>query len=195
MVRVVLVRPGTTDYDEQRRITGNLDIPLNQFGADQIARATNELSEHGIEVVYCSPSQAAEETARALAHGLGVKSKTLPRLDNLDHGLWQGKLIDEVKATQRKVYKQWLDQPDTVCPPEGETLAIGLQRVQSVVDKLLKKHKSGVVAVVVPEPLASLVQCHLSCEDLADVWRAESACGSWEAIDIGPGRLATQVSE
>ena len=34
MIRVILIRPGTTDYDEQRRIKGTLDIPLNEFGND-----------------------------------------------------------------------------------------------------------------------------------------------------------------
>ena len=30
MVRIVLIRPGSTDFDEQGRITGTLDIPLNE---------------------------------------------------------------------------------------------------------------------------------------------------------------------
>ena len=106
MVRVVLIRPGTTDYDEQGRIKGTLDIPLNDFGNNQTAQAADELSELDIEIVYSSPCQAAAETAAVLANSLGVKSKSVNRLQNLDHGLWQGKLIDEVKSTQRKVYKQ-----------------------------------------------------------------------------------------
>ena len=129
MVRVVLIRPGTTDYDEQGRIKGTLDIPLNDFGNDQTARTASELSELDIEIVYSSPCQAAAETAAVLANSLGIKSKSVNRLQNLDHGLWQGKLIDEVKSTQRKVYKQWQEQPDTVCPPEGETLSSARQRV------------------------------------------------------------------
>ena len=59
MVRVILIRPGTTDYDEQGRIKGTLDIPLNEFGNYQIARTANELADLGIEMVYSSPCQAA----------------------------------------------------------------------------------------------------------------------------------------
>ncbi len=54
---------------------------------------------------------------------LKLKPKTLERLQNLDHGLWQGMLIEEVKRKQPKVYKQWQEQPENVCPPEGEMLA------------------------------------------------------------------------
>jgi probable phosphoglycerate mutase len=105
-------------------------------------------------------------------------------LRNLNHGLWQGKLIDEVRTTQRKVYRQWQEQPLTVCPPEGETLESARQRVQQAVDKVLKKHKSGVIAVVVSEPMATLVRCYLSHCQLGDLWQAETSCGSWEMIDV-----------
>ena len=36
MVQIVLIRPGSTDYDEQGRIQGTLDIPLNDQGADEV---------------------------------------------------------------------------------------------------------------------------------------------------------------
>ena len=41
----------------------------------------------------------------------------------MNHGLWQGMIIDEVKRKQPKVYKQWQEHPENVCPPEGEMLA------------------------------------------------------------------------
>ena len=191
MLQVILIRPGTTDYDEQRRVTGNLDIPLNQFGADQIARTTNDLAESGMNVVYHAPCQAAAETANAIAQRLGAKTKSSAQLQNLDHGLWQGKLIDEVKATQPKVYRQWQEQPETVCPPEGEMLDAARQRVQTAMDKIVKKHKSGVVGVVAAEPLASLVRCYLSAEELGDLWQLDSGCGNWEVINVTEPMPAT----
>lgn len=190
MLRVVVIRPGATDFDEQRRIKGTLDIPLNPFGTDQVARTGNELAGQGIEVIYSSPCRAALETSQLLAHALDVKTKALPNLRDLNHGLWQGKLIEEVKARQRKVYRQWQDQPETVCPPEGEMLETARQRVQLALDKLLKKHKTGVIALVVAEPIASLVRCYLSRGDLAQFWQAETSCGSWDVIDVIPEQLA-----
>jgi broad specificity phosphatase PhoE len=189
MVRVVIIRPGTTDYDEQRRIAGTLDIPLNQYGMDQVARTANDLANEGIEIVYTSPCRAADESARVLAQSLRVKAKTASDLRNVDHGLWQGKLIEEVKATQRKVYRQWQDQPETVCPPEGEMLDHARRRIQTALDKLLKKHKKGTIALVVPEPLASLVCCYLAQGNLGDLWQAEAKCASWQVIDVVPDQL------
>ena len=194
MVRVILIRPGTTDYDEQGRIKGTLDIPLNDFGNNQTAQAADELSELDIEIVYTSPCQAAAETAAVLANSLGVKSKSVNRLQNLDHGLWQGKLIDEVKSTQRKVYKQWQEQPDTVCPPEGETLSSARQRVQTALEKILKKHKTGTIGMVIPGPLWSIVRSTLDNSDLGDLWQAETECGSWVMIDVTPDSVLASSS-
>ena len=33
-----------------------------------------------------------------------------------------GMLVEEVKQKQPRVYRQWLEHPETVCPPEGETV-------------------------------------------------------------------------
>jgi probable phosphoglycerate mutase len=189
MVRVIVIRPGTTDFDEQGRIKGNLDIPLNEFGKDQVVRTANELAGQAIEIVYSAPCQAARETAAVLSRAWAVRSKELTGLRNLDHGLWQGKTIDEVKTTQRKVYRLWQEQPATVCPPEGEMLRSAQQRVQGVLDKLLKKHKSGVLAIVVPEPLASLIRCYLSRSELGDLWLAETRSGSWDSLDVQPAQV------
>src|SRR5436189_277446 len=83
-----------------------------------------------------------------------------------DHGLWHGKLVDELKHSQPRVYRQLQDHPETVCPPEGEPVGMAQARVRVGLDRLLRKHRSGTVALVVPEPLYSLVQQTLTHDEL-----------------------------
>jgi probable phosphoglycerate mutase len=194
MVRIILVRPGATDYDQQGRIKGTLDIPLNEAGSDQVRRAAQELQGQSIEVIYCSPCRSAGETADLLRRQWDVKVKVLRDLTNLDHGLWQGKLIEEVRQKQRKAYRQWQEQPETVCPPEGELLGAVQQRIRPILAKLIKKHKAGVVALVVPEPLASVVSSHLEGSALGDLWKAECSCGSWQMIEVEPDQFLSSVT-
>jgi phosphoserine phosphatase len=191
MLRIALVRPGSTDFEEQGRIMGTLDIPLNEHGATQVAQAVHDLAQLKIDAVYASPNGSAQQTALAIAGSQGIRVKTLDNLQNLDHGLWHGKLIEEVKQTQPRVYRQWQDHPETVCPPEGESVSEAKQRVTTALRKLMKKHASGVVALVVPEPLASLVRCYLADDRLGDLWKAECDCGRWELIDIDPSRAVS----
>lgn len=191
MFRLVLICPGSTELDDQGRIKGSLDVPLSENGSTQVARTVSELAETSIEHIYASPARSARQTAEALAARRDLKVKVVDRLQNLDHGLWQGKLIDEVRQNQPKVYKKWQDKPETVCPPGGETLESAQCRVRAVINKLIKKHKSGTVALVVPEPLASLLRCCVNSSELGDLWKSECDCGTWEFIDVEPAEIGT----
>jgi broad specificity phosphatase PhoE len=190
MLRMVLVRPGATDFDEQGRIKGTLDIPLSAQGATEVAQTVTELAAVPLEVVYTAPCQCAEQTAAAVAASHRTKVKTIEELRNLDHGLWHGKLIEEVRQCQPKVYRQWLEHPETVCPPGGETLGEAQERLRTGLGRILRKHRSGVVAVVVAEPAASLVRCFLEDTDLGNLWKAECDHGGWQFIEIEPEKVA-----
>jgi broad specificity phosphatase PhoE len=185
MLRIVLIRPGSTDFDEQGRIKGSLDMPLSENGSFQASRTAGELRDSLIEVIYTAPCQSAVQTAETLAERLRVKSKRLDTLRNLDHGLWHGKLIEEVRQTQPKVYRLWQDNPEFVCPPEGETLASARLRVEKALKRLLRRHKRGVIAIVAPEPLASIARGWLSQSAVKDLWKSECDSGAWEVIDLG----------
>jgi broad specificity phosphatase PhoE len=186
MLKIVLIRPGSTDFDEQGRIRGTLDVPLNRQGTEQVERTIGELSALPLKAIITSPCQSCQQTAEALARQRDIKVKCLDSLKNLDHGLWHGKLIEEVKRSQPKVYKQWQERPETVCPPQGESLSAAQQRVSNAIAKICKKYKLGVVAVVAPEPLATLIRQFLDRSELGDLWKAECNCGRWEVIDIEP---------
>jgi broad specificity phosphatase PhoE len=190
MVQFLLVRPGSTDFDEQGRIKGTLDIPLNDAGKCQVAAIVTQLHDTPIDVLYASPTRCAQETAAALAADRKLRFKTLDDLENLDHGLWQGKRIDEVKTSQPKVFRQLQDHPETVCPPQGEPVGSALERVRGAIARLMRKHREATVAVVVPEPLASLVRALLLDIEITDLWKAECEGGGWELIDVPAEKVA-----
>lgn len=190
MVRIVLVRPGATEYVQQGRIQGALEVPLSEEGAHEATRLSAELSGMNLDALYSADSEHALQTAEAIAKALGVKLKSLDTLRNLDHGLWQGMLVEEVKRKQPKVYRQWQEQPRSVCPPGGEMIGDAQDRVRSALTKLLKKHKGGTLGLVVPEPLASLVRAYLEQSEVGDLWRAGGQHGTWEVIEVEPRSLA-----
>jgi probable phosphoglycerate mutase len=186
MLQIILVRPGATDYDQQRRVQGRLDVPLSEQGSLEVARIIDELHDQKIDLIYAPACEPALQTAQTIASALGVKLKKLDRMQNLDQGLWQGVLIDEVRIKQPKVYRQWQEHPETVCPPEGEMLSQAEERVRTAMAKLLKRHKEGTIGLVVPEPLASIVRHHLNQTELGDLWKAVEEHGHWEILEVGP---------
>lgn len=184
MLQIFLIRPGATDYDEQKRIQGNLDIPLNAQGNRRASELACELQGRGIETLYFAPGQAAQQTAQCLAAAWDIRSKRIDQWENLNHGLWQGMLVDDVRHKHPKVYRQWQEQPQTVCPPQGETLPDCQKRIQTALKKLLKKHRQGTVALVAPEPVASLLRAALDHGQVGDLWRAAQEHGRWEILAV-----------
>ena len=189
MTQIILIRPGATDFVEQGRIQGTLDMPLCAQGNLEVAQIIEQLADAGIDALYCSDCEPARETADAIADALHIRAKKLDNLQNLNHGLWQGMLVDQVRRKHPKVFRQWQERPESVCPPEGEILSDAMWRIQTSLRKLLKRHKEGIVGLVVPEPLASLVRSYLQNTDVGDLWQACQEHGNWEIITIEPESL------
>ncbi len=184
MLNVLLVRPGSTTFDEEGRIKGSLDIPLSPLGHRQSVAAGEQLKDMPVDCLYVAPCESAQATGKILAKQCGWKSRTIECFRNVNHGLWQGKLVDEVRRLQPRVYKQFQENPVGICPPEGEMLDSALARVETMLDRLVRKHRNGTICMVIPEPLASVVRCHLLGCDFSDVWTHQLDAGTWELLTL-----------
>jgi broad specificity phosphatase PhoE len=159
MPDVVLIRPGCTDFDEQNRIQGVLDLPLNHRGHAQVLGLVAQLQEVEFDIIFTAPSEPARSTALAICEQNGSSLKEVEDFRNLDHGLWQGLPVDDVRRKYPKVFKQWQESPETVCLPEGETVAEAVERIRRGLRKCLKRKRT--IGIVASEPLATMIGCVL----------------------------------
>jgi broad specificity phosphatase PhoE len=189
MFQLVLIRPGSTDYDVQERIMGSLDIPLNERGLAEVAQTVEQLRDKQLELIFAPDSQPSLQTAEVIAKALGIKRKKIDRLENLNLGLWQGMLVEDVRRKQPKVYRQWQEQPEIVCPPEGEMLGQADERVRDALAKLLKRRKEGAIGLVLPEPLLSLARRFITRGPLGDLWKAPNGHGRVEVLNVDPDEV------
>lgn len=168
MSTIVLIRPGCTDYDEQSRLVGSLEMPMNDAGVQQVEEIVRHLQQEDVqlEAIYTSPSDPACSTARAIAEALqSVKVKELEELRNVDQGLWQGLPEADVRKRYPQFFRNGREKPQTICPPEGETLVDACERLQKVLNKGIRKY--DVLAVVAADPIASVIRCTLQERGLA----------------------------
>jgi len=192
MLRILLIRPGATELDEQGRIKGSLDIPLSDHGIDQVRQTVDELAGEQIKMIYASACLSARQTAEQIAENNSAKVKIVSNLHNLNRGLWQGKSIDELRTHQPKVFRQMQESPEFFSPPGGESIHDAQIRVGKWLAKVIRKHHDNeVIAIVAPEPLASVIRSRLSHGMVWDVWQQECRCGNWDVIDIELGHLVS----
>lgn len=165
-----LIRSGATDYDLQGRIRGTLDIPLSSEGLAEADRAAAALSATPAVALYTSTAACAIETSRIVGRAVGLRPRRIATLGNLDQGLWQGLLVDEIRRKQPRLYRQWQDNPWSVSPPEGELLESACGRVENALEKILRSHSGGRIALVVPAPLDRIVLWLLAGVSMGDLW-------------------------
>ena len=139
MPDVVLIRPGCTDFDEQNRIQGVARSAAEPPRPGAGAGLVRQLQEVEFDVVFTAPCEPARSTALAICEQCGASFKEVDDFRNLDHGLWQGLQVDDVRRKYPKVFKQWQESPETVCLPEGETVAEAVERIRRGLRKCLKR--------------------------------------------------------
>ena len=167
---LIVIRAGATDFEMQGRIRGVVDIPLCPAGVTEAERAASLLADWPAVALVSSEERCAVETAQIIGRSMGLKPRGIADLHNLDQGLWQGLLVEDIRRKQPRLYRLWQDNPWTVAPPEGELLEEACDRVETVLERLLRRYPQGRVAIVVPEPLDRIVCWLVAGESMGDLW-------------------------
>lgn len=171
---LILIRSGATDYELQGRIRGTLDIPLSAVGLADAARAADMLAAERPDAAYVAGTACAIETARIVGAACGLRPRRIAGLHNLDQGLWQGMLVEEIRRKQPRLHRQWQDNPWAVAPPEGELLEQACERAEVALEKLVRRQPAGRVALVVPQPLDRIIRWIVSGRSMGDLWQHDA---------------------
>lgn len=127
--RVVLLRHGVTDWNDDGRFQGQTDVPLNDTGRAQAAAAAEVLSGFGVSRIFASDLGRAAETARIVAARCALPVVTDPRLQEVNVGSWTGRSIEEIGAAVPDFWPALREGRDFRRSPEGETATEAGQRV------------------------------------------------------------------
>jgi broad specificity phosphatase PhoE len=161
MTEIILVRHGETDFNASGIFRGRADAPLNENGRRQAALLGEYLSNEKLSVIYSSPLIRAVKTAEAIAghHRLGVN--IADSLNDIDCGEWQGLSLNEVQARDEETYRDWLDTPEQVRIPGGESLQEVQDRVLPFVQDAVLKYKQGIIVLVSHRVVNKVLICTL----------------------------------
>lgn len=85
-----IMRHGRTDWNDQHRLQGQTDIPLNALGRQMAEDAREECSLIPLDLCYSSPLIRARETAEIVLRGRDVPIRTDDRLREMSFGEYEG---------------------------------------------------------------------------------------------------------
>ena len=126
--RLIAVRHGDTSLNQQKRMRGTMDIPLDEDGYFQAEHLGQLLYSIPIDVIFTSPLQRAKQTAYAIREYqyeyTGEEAKIYKELKPWTLGELNGK-----KAREAETKLIWLmEHPDEYPPLSNETFNKFLQR-------------------------------------------------------------------
>ncbi len=147
-LEIILIRHGETQWNHQRRIQGQLDIPLNAVGQKQAAAVAKRLAQVPIVAVYTSDLQRASQTAAPIAAARGLVAQPDRRLRERHFGAFEGDFYDQVKQASPQRHQRLLSRDLAFDLHGGETIPVLHRRVCEVLVELAARHAEGPVVVV-----------------------------------------------
>ena len=134
-----LFRHGQTDWNIDLRLQGTAEIPLNEYGMQQVATAANELKQHSWDLLLSSPLGRAKESAQIIQRELQIPEVVIePMLLERSFGVGEGMLYDQ--------WQEKYGQLEEI--PGAESNASIRARANDLLAEFSKKHSGARILAV-----------------------------------------------
>ena len=118
------------------------------------------------------------------------------QLQEISHGLWEGKFESEIEAAFPGMLQQWKSAPETVQMPEGENLQDVWDRSIPAWNAIVKSTPPNTTCLVVGhDAINKAVMCYLFGVGPEHFWNFKQGNGSVTVIDYPDGPDGLPVVE
>ena len=151
MTSLILLRHARTDYNEEGRLQGSLDVPLGEDGIVQSSEvAKRVVAEYGTALtVASSPLQRATGTADAVAALAGTVTRADARFAQRTYGAWEGHTWAEVREEWPREYERRRQGLDPVIPGWGQSEDVADRVAAGLRDVAAEAARTGARTVVI----------------------------------------------
>jgi len=176
-MKIILARHGETEWNVEEVFRGRADVELNETGIKQAELLAEYLSDIKLDAIYSSPLKRARKTAETIASYHKLNVRIAPGLIDLDFGKWQGLCLQKVRKRYKELYTEWVNHPEKVKLPEGESLSDVKERAIAVIDNVVAKYKEAAV-LVSHRVVSKVLICALLGLDNSHFWSIkQDTCG------------------
>ena len=175
-MKLYIMRHGTTDWNEARRIQGNSNTSLNEAGR-KIARESSEgMKDIPFDHIYSSPLDRAYETAVIVRRDRDIPIVKDDRLKEVCFGIDEGTCPGERTPGCVLFFK---DPPNYVPAKGAESFGELIGRTKSFLDEIIRplsiKEPDATVFISGHGALNKALALNLLGRDLKDYW-----AGAWQ---------------
>ena len=167
-MQVYLIRHGETDWNLEGRCQGISDTPLNETGRSQARAIAGRLCGIRFEAFYASSLSRALETAQIVAEGHGHPVRASAGLRELDQGDFEGCCFTFLRDNYGAFLKEWRRSPAELVIPGGESLRQLQKRAGAEIERIVRRHPEGKVAVFAHNLCNATLLCWALKLDLND---------------------------
>jgi len=102
-------------------------------------------------IIFSSSATRALQTGAAVEYSMfgshRLELVSMPELQEIDHGEWEGRRHADIQAAYPELYKLWLEHPMAMCFPGGESSKNAESRVLSGLKKILEGTDGNILIV------------------------------------------------
>jgi broad specificity phosphatase PhoE len=189
MTRVHLIPATPTPWDAEGRLGGNLMLPLTVEGEAALRESIKALSPAPTALYTCTANQACEQAAEIIAAQFELKVRHSDYLEPVPMGLWQGLTRDELRFRFPTVFGQWEENPLSVNPPQGESIADAAGRFREGLRKILRRNRGETIALVLRPFSLQITAGLLRNEDLPTIATHLHTTRTIESVDVADDEL------
>lgn len=141
---ILLVRHGTTTFNETDHLQGRIDNPLNQKGRDEATRLAARLKCENLDAILSSPLQRAVETATIINSFHDLPLTLVPEFSEINLGEWEGLNYSKVRAQFPEIHQHWINDPDFPIPG-GESFSTVCARTRTGLERVLQDGRKHIL--------------------------------------------------
>ncbi len=143
VMRVFLIRHGETEHNVEGGITGQLDIPLNEYGVEQAEKLAERLKNENFDAAYSSDLERTYKTTKIVSGRQNLHPEEFKEFREMDFGTVEGK--------PKEVFGRMADESNKerhfYTPPDGESTHEAGQRFLGKLEDLSENHENDKILV------------------------------------------------
>ncbi|MBR5598077.1 MAG: histidine phosphatase family protein [Lachnospiraceae bacterium] len=137
-MKIYFIRHGETIWNKEKKIQGQSDIPLNEYGKELAHITADAIKDIPFDIVYSSPLIRALETAEILVKKRDLDILVDSRLTEMCFGEGEGESLPEIHSHPEMKLYNFIHNPGEYIPPTGgESFEELYERCKSFIEDII----------------------------------------------------------